>query len=155
MKKNLLKSIFLAMVAIIASTAFTSCDDDPWDDGYPPYGWDTFNDYRLNGYWELVQYNSYNVEPGARNWLYFNGGSRGYYFYFDNGRRCTERLNYWSQESISMVSSCQINIEYEYSSPLTCNYWFKDGNNTLFLQWRTGNGSVEQYVYDRVNSAPW
>lgn len=48
-----------------------------------------------------------------------------------------------------------LRIQYEYSSPVTMNYWFTHGGNTMWMQWRTGNGAVQTYVYDRMDRAPW
>ena len=56
---------------------------------------------------------------------------------------------------MSGASRFQINIQYEYDSPITTSYWFTHGNNTLWLQWQTSGGRVQTYVYDRVRSAPW
>lgn len=143
-------------LVIMALTTLSSCTDDdgPWWDN-PSYGWDTFSDPRLEGYWQLVQFNSDAVSPGAANFMYFNGDGRGYYYYFDNGIRQTERLRYWCQDSYSGASNYQINIQYQYSSPLTTSYWFTHGNNTLWMQWQTAGGRVQTYVYDRINTAPW
>ena len=69
--------------------------------------------------------------------------------------RETEQLRYWCQDAVSGASNYQINIQYEYSSPQTTSYWFTHGNNTLWMQWTTGGGRVQTYVYDRIYSAPW
>lgn len=146
----------MSAMALTASCALTSCidNDGPWWDE-PGYGWDSFNDQRLEGYWKLVQYNSDPVSDGAANYMYFNGDGSGYYYYLDNGYRERERLRYWSQDSGNGASRYQINIQYEYSSPLTTSYWFTHSNNTLWLQWQTSGGRVQTYVYDRINYAPW
>lgn len=153
--KRLLRSVCMAFVALIATVSLTSCDNgDTWW-GAPPYGWDTFNDTRLGGYWQLVQYNSDPVAVGSANYMYFNGNGYGIYYYRDNGYRESERIRYWSQDAVYGASNYQINIQYEFSSPLTCSYWFTHGNNTLWMQWQTGGGRVQTYVYDRVPGAPW
>ena len=145
----------LAVVVIMTLVGMTSCvDPDGPFVGYPGYGWDG-NDPRLEGYWQLVQYNSDPVPANAANYLYFNGRGSGYYYYLDNGYREIERLLYWCQISNSGASNNQINIQYEYSNPLTTSYWFTHGENTLWLQWQTGGGRVQTYVYDRINYAPW
>lgn len=155
MKRNLRKYLGLAVVALMALTGMTSCvDTDSTWWGDPGYGWN-FNDQRLNGYWQLVQYNSDPVPAGGANFLYFNGNGMGYYYYLENGYRERERLRYWCQDSNSGASRYQINIQYEYSSPLTTSYWFTHGENTLWMQWQTGGGRVQTYVYDRIDRAPW
>ena len=155
--KRILRTV-AGIVAVVALsvTGLTSCinaEGDWW--GGPPTGWDTFNDSRLGGYWMLVQYNSDPVYQSDANYLYFNGNGYGYYYYLDNGYREREQLRYWCQGSNTGTSNYQINIQYEYSSPLTTNYWFTHGNNTLWMQWRTSGGRVQTYVYDRINYAPW
>ncbi len=65
-----------------------------------------------------------------------------------------ESIRYWSQNSNSGTSYYQINIQYEYDSPVTENYWFTHGGNTLWFQWRTSQG-VQTSVYDRIPRAPW
>lgn len=144
----------LAGVVILLGLMMSSCvgGDVYW--GNAPDGYD-YNDTRLGGYWQLVQANSDPVSVNQSNWLYFNGSGYGYYYYFANGYRQTERLRYWSQPSGNGASNWQINIQYEYDSPVTQSYWFTHGGNTLWLQWMTGNGRVVTYVYDRVNGAPW
>lgn len=152
--------IFAGIALLAASFGLTSCDDDPWYDDwggnyYPPNGWnDTFYDSRLNGYWELIQYNSYPVHPDDANWFYFHGNGRGQYFYLQNGDEYTQRMRYWCQYSNTGTSRYQINIQYEDGSAETTNYWFPD-NNTLMMQWMTAGGRTETYVYDRVGYAPW
>ena len=94
-------------------------------------------------------------DDGDWNYLYFNGNGRGYYYYLQGGREYTERTVYYSQDSNTGTSRYQINIQYEYSSPVTMNYWFTHGGDTMWMQWRTGNGAVQTYVYDRMNRAPW
>ncbi len=145
------------VLALLLMTAFsfTSCDGDDYWWGGPPDGWDTFNDTRLGGYWALVQYNSVPVDDDDANYLYFDGRGRGLYFYLSNGREMTEQTVYYSQDSNTGTSDYQINIQYQYSNPVTMNYWFTHNGNTLWMQWRTGNGSVQTYVYDRTSNAPW
>lgn len=150
------KIILLFSAALAFATGLTSCSDydDQWY-GTPPYGYGTFNDTRLEGYWQLVQYNSEPVSKSEANYMYFDGDSYGYYYYIDNGYRERERLRYWSQDANSGASNYQINIQYQYSSPVTMSYWFTHGRDVLWMQWTTGGGRVQTYVYDRVNRAPW
>lgn len=155
MKKSLLFTLLGAIGVAAMSLGFTSCiDSDSQWWGDPPYGYN-YNDSRLAGYWQLVQYNSDPVSTNSANWLYFNGNGYGRYYYFDRGYQQSESLRYWSQQSVSGASNYQLNIQYEYSSPLTTSYWFTHGNNTLWMQWQTAGGRVQTYVYDRVNRAPW
>ncbi len=156
-RKHIFNALILSVVALVSMAGFTSCypdDDDTWW-GNPPYGWDTFNDTRLSGYWMLVQYNSDPVSPDRANYLFFNGNGYGYYYYLENGDRYREEMRYWCQDAVSGASNYQINIQYEYSSPLTTSYWFTHGGNTLWMQWTTGGGRVQTYVYDRIGGAPW
>lgn len=156
MKHKILRMLCAVVIFGGIATLLSSCDleDDGWWGG-PPSGWDSNNDTRLSGYWALVQYNSDPVYNSDANYLYFNGRGRGYYYYLQNGRRYTEQIVYYSQNSNTGTSSYQINIQYEFSSPVTMNYWFTHDGNTLWMQWRTGNGSVQTYVYDRTPGAPW
>ncbi len=145
----------LASLAAVLAITLSSCiiEPDEWWSG-PPTGWNTFNDTRLTGHWQLVQYNSEPVYTNDANYLYFNGNGAGLYYYLINGYRQVESIRYWSQNSNSGTSYYQINIQYEYDSPVTENYWFTHGGNTLWFQWRTSQG-VQTSVYDRIPRAPW
>ena len=156
-RKNILKALILSVVALVSMAGFTSCYPDEENEwwGNPPYGWDTFNDTRLSGYWMLVQYNSDPVYPDRANYLFFNGDGYGYYYYMENGMRYRENMRYWCQDAVSGASNYQINIQCEYSTPLTTSHWFTHGGNTLWMQWTTGGGRVQTYVYDRIGGAPW
>lgn len=151
------KSLMAAALVCLLSLSFTSCVGDPDDAwwGGPPYGWDTFNDSRLRGYWGLVQANSEPIGKNDANYLYFNGNGRGFYYYLNRGQQYAERIVYYSQESNTGTSNYQLNIQYEFSNPITVNYWFTHGGNTLWMQWRTNSGNVVTYVYDRWSGAPW
>ena len=156
--KKIYGKIFGLLAVLAASFGMTSCDDGgPWYDGYrPPTGWNnTFYDSRLNGYWELVQYNSYPVSAGEANYMYFNGDGRGEYYYMQNGYRYVEGMVYWCQQSVTGTSRYQVNIQYEGGGSETTNYWFNDNPNTLTMQWMTNSGRTETYVYDRIYRAPW
>lgn len=145
----------LTTLAILLTITLSSCvvETDDWWSG-PPSGWNTFNDTRLAGHWQLVQYNSDPVYDNDANYLYFNGNGAGLYYYLINGYRQTESIRYWSQNSNSGTSNYQINIQYEFDSPVTENYWFTHNGNTLWFQWRTSRG-VQTSVYDRIPRAPW
>lgn len=143
----------LWLVTMAVAMAFTACDTD--DDYWWGDGWGNSRDPRLNGYWELVQYNSDPVDAADANYLYFNGNGRGYYYYLSGGRRYVEPLYYSCQNSINGASNYQINLQYGNRQPVTSSYWFTHGNNTLWLQWQTAGGRVQTYVYDRINGAPW
>ena len=150
------KGLLTAALMLLMGISLTSCYvDDGWSP-VPPYGWDnTFYDTRLNGYWQLVQINSDPVGGYETNYLFFNGGGRGRYYYYDRGARYWENMAYWCQGSVSGTSDYQINIQYETAgNPTTMNYWFSHGGNTLWMQWRTGS-RVQTYVYDAIGSAPW
>lgn len=160
MKKMIKRSGRIGMAIAVFCTlciAMTSCyiePDDPWW-GPAPSGWNTINDSRLRGYWGLVQSDGINIPSSAANYLFFNGSGRGYYYYWNHGQRYTERTVYYSQDSNTGVSNYQLNIQYEFSNPITVNYWFTNGGNTLWMQWRTYSGQVQTYVYDRWSGAPW
>ncbi len=155
-RKSIFRTLLLSGVIVASMLGLTSCyvDGGDWW-GNPPYGWNTFNDTRLDGYWMLVQYNSDPVPSGNANYMYFNGNGFGYYYYLENGRPYREQMRYWCQDAVGGARNYQINIQYEYSSPLTTSYWFTHGGNTLWMQWTTNGGRVQTYVYDRVNGAPW
>lgn len=154
MKKSLLKYTGLLTLALILLPLLSSCTSDPdwWD--YPGDNW-SYTDPRLTGNWELVQYNSDYVPENETNFLTFDGRGYGYYTYYDRGYIQHEQLRYWCQNAYNGASNYQINIQYEYSAPLTTNYWFTHNNNTLWMQWQTGGGRVQTYVYDRINTIPW
>lgn len=150
MKGKLLKGIGgMALFAVLA-VFMSSCVNDSywWDDS-------DYYDHRLDGYWELVQYNSDPVYDDDVNFLYFNGNGRGTYYYFDRGYRESEPMYYDSQPSNTGTSNYQLNIQYGNGRPTTVNYWFTHGNNTLWMQWRTSGGRVVTYVYDRIDYRPW
>lgn len=147
MKKTLLILPFIAMMLILVS-----CEGDYWDPA-PPNGWNTFYDRDLNGCWQLYQVNSQYVRGDEVNYMEFYGDGRGIYYYYDRGFRDSERLAYWCQRSVSGTSTLQINIQYEYGSPSTMNYWFTD-RDTLWMQWRNSYG-VQTYVYKYINTVPW
>ncbi|MEZ3518407.1 MAG: hypothetical protein K1V75_00495 [Muribaculaceae bacterium] len=139
-----------------ASVTLTGCAVDVGWDPTPPYGWDdTFYDPSLEGCWRLHSINSRYVSGYSVNYLYFNGRGRGEYLYYTDGRPCTENTAYWCQHSTSGNSYYQINIQYESSySPTTMNYWFTDGGDTLWMQWRNSYG-LQTYVYVYDPRMPW
>lgn len=153
MKKS---SLLLAFVAVLASTGLTSCYVGA--DWYPepPMDWNnTFYDSRLNGYWQLIQINGYNINPGEVNYLYFGGQGRGRYYYLDRGGRYWENTAYWCQNSAGGAGNYQINLQYQSSGSLsTMNYWFSDGNRDLWMQW-TNNQGTQTYLYTYYGGAPW
>lgn len=148
--------ITLVVLAVASLGILTSCyrDSESWW-SEPPFGWQPVKDPRLSGYWQLVQYNSDPVSPYETNYLYFNGNGNGYYYYFDNGYRTSELIRYWCINPGSGSTHLQLNIQYQYHSALTTSYWFTHGGNKLWMEWTTDGGSVQTYVYDRINRAPW
>lgn len=153
--KRLLRNILPALMLSIIGIAVTGCGYvDPWDPA-PPYGWnDTFYDRDLtgDGCWELWQINGKQIYRDETNYLQFYGNGRGRYFYYDRGYLESERIAYWCQRSVSGTSALQINIQYEYDSPVTMNYWFTD-QDTLWMQWRNSYG-VQTYVYRWTTRIP-
>lgn len=141
--------ILMAMVTVCCMGFLSSCDDD--DDWYGP---SRFYDNRLNGYWELVEYNDQPVYADDVNYMYFGGNGYGYYYYWENGRRYLEDLYYESQEAVNGYSDYQLNLQYGNSRPTTVNYWFEN-RNVLCMQWMSGYNRLETYVYERVYGAPW
>lgn len=153
--KWLLRALAALFVCIVVSVGLTGCDDD--DDWWysPGPGWTPLNDERFAGYWELATYNGALVAPGDRNYFYFNGYGSGYYYYLQNGQAYRENTKYFVQYSASGDTRYQINIQYQYDNPLTCDYYFND-RNSFTLQWYDRNiGEYVTYVYDRVSRAPW
>ncbi len=146
----------MLLTAVLAFGGLTSCGDVTVWSPAPPNGWNTFFDRRLNGTWELVQANGRPVSGYAVNYLTFNGDGRGRYYYYDNGYQESERMAYWCQDAVSGASRYQMNIQYEYSSPTTVNYWFdQDARyDYLYMQWGTGAGVVT-YVYAAVAGPGW
>ena len=147
-------SLLLLCVSLMACVSFTSCDsdgDDWWGTG--PYGW-TFDDSRLTGFWQLIDYNGAQISPNEANYLYFNGNGSGTYYYLTGGKEERESLRYWCQDAVSGSTNYQVNIRYQYTSPLTCNYYFSNGNNLLIMTWYA-NGVQYNYTYTRIQNAPW
>ncbi len=148
-----MKKYFLCLpILAVLMFLLPACGDINYWDPQPPVG-DTFYDSDLTGCWQLYQVNSKFVRGDEVNYMYFNGDGRGTYFYYDRGYQETERLAYWCQRSVSGTSSLQINIQYEYESPSTMNYWFSD-SETLWMQWRNSYG-VQTYVYKYFGRIPW
>lgn len=153
MKRELKWRRLLLLLPLLALLSLLpSCDDYDWDP-VPPYGWNTFNDRNLQGCWILESVNGAPVSGYEVNYLEFYGNTRGMYYYYDNGYETSERIAYWCQPANAGYSRFQINIEYEYDSPATMNYWFTGGGSRLWMQWATGGGVVT-YVY-RPCAAPW
>lgn len=153
--KKLWKIMSIALLAIAGMFSLTSCDgdDDYWWSG-PPYGWDSFNDTRLNGYWALRVANSMPVSADQANYYYFNNG-RGEYYWLENGYEEDEDIRYWCQQGDGSTNY-QINIQYEGRSPSTLNYQLENHGNTLMIQWYDSNvGKSIVYYYDRIGGAPW
>lgn len=72
MKK--MKSLLMLMAIAAASFTFTSCDDDPWDDGrywHDDYGW--YEDYNQGG-WGMEPGR---LEPGFRRFAEQPAGRGG------------------------------------------------------------------------------
>lgn len=143
----------LTIVALAAGSAlFTGCSVDVGWDPTPPYGWtNTFYDSALDGCWRLTTINSQYVSGYSVNYLVFDGYGRGEYLYYDNGRRYVEQTAYWCQRVNNGGSGYQINLQYESDySPTTMNYWFTDGGDTLWMQWRNSYG-LQTYTYTVTN----
>lgn len=156
-KHSFLFPLMAIFMAICCSTLLTGCVDDDYWPYNPPPGWGSnyFYDSRLEGSWELTQANSAPVGTYDTNYMDFLGGGHGRYYYYSNNRPYSEEMAYFCQKSDSNTTDYQINIQYEDGSASTMAYWFTDGNNTLWLQWRTNNGHVVTYLYSRVSSIPW
>lgn len=149
-------SLYLSylLLAILALAGLSACGEvDGWDPT-PPSGWNTFFDRRLNGCWKLVQANGRPVAGQNVNYLDFFGSGRGRYYYYTDGNPDSERMAYWCQNSTNGASYYQMNLQYQYSSPSTVNYWFTDNQYYLWLQWGTGAGVVT-YVYQAVDAPGW
>lgn len=154
--RKLFRSIVLAVSLLTGATLLTGCAVDFGWDPTPPYGWNnTFYDNALNGCWRLTTINSQYVSGYAVNYLYFGGNGRGEYLYYDNGRRYVENTAYWCQATNMGNSGYQINLQYENDyAPTTMNYWFTDGGNTLWMQWRNSYG-LQTYTYTYEPRMPW
>lgn len=149
-----LRILALSIFALVLLSPLTSCDDnDAWAP-VPPYGWNTFFDNRLNGTWQLVQANGRPVTGYDVNYMDFYGNGRGRYYYYSGGRPDSEQMAYWCQVSDNSNSNYQMNIQYEYGSPSTVNYWFTDRGAHLWMQWQSGAGVIT-YVYEAVAGPGW
>ncbi|MBD5217786.1 MAG: hypothetical protein HDS73_04765 [Bacteroidales bacterium] len=151
--KRFLKKMLVTVMLFLPALLMTSCGDTIWTPGPPPIGWDdTFYDSTLTGRWELISADGMPVDYNSTNWMEFDGYGRGYYTYWNNGRLYSERLGYWCEAPYMGYSSYQINIQYEYSSPVTMDYWFS--GNVLYFRWQTGSGRIVTYAYQRVYTIP-
>lgn len=148
MKKSL--SFFIMAMILGISLSLTSCIVD-----YGPGGYGNYSDSRLTGFWQLVQVNGVAITGTNVNYMYFNGQGNGNYYYFQNNRRYTERLQYWCTASNGYYQDYELNILYQYSSsPTSMTYWFTNGGNALYMQWYE-NGRPQTYLYTRYPGAPW
>lgn len=153
MRKKLRILWQLIPAALLLLGVTSSCGSVWWEPDPPP-GWNnTFYDRYLTGTWRLVQANSTLVSASSANYLQFAGNGRGYYYYYSNGRPCTERISYWC-EYIGGSTASRIYIQYQNSPSATMNYWFTDGN-VLWMQWTDANGGIMTYQYRAVSGAPW
>ena len=149
------KYFMLAVLTMVLTVSFTSCECDDWHP-VPPGGFPSdFWDSRLSGYWQLVQINGYAVSGMDVNYMFFNGSGRGVYYYFLNDRRYCETIAYWCQDAVDGYSDYQVNVQYsDGGSPTTRNDWFGDGGRVLYFQWVNHSG-LQTYAYTRYPSAPW
>ncbi|MCM1291919.1 MAG: hypothetical protein NC201_07895 [Prevotella sp.] len=146
--------IMVLMLMLAPAFMLTSCGDDVWSPGPPPYDWDnTFFDSRITGAWRLISADGRPVTGTAANYMEFYGNGKGLYTYWDNGELYSERMGYWCEAPYGSYSDYQINIQYEYSSPVTMSYWLT-GNNVLYMRWFTTNGTTVTYAYERTNTIP-
>lgn len=151
---KILKRLLLTLMILVPAMLLTSCGDTIWGYGEPPLGWyDTFYDSGLTGRWQLVSADGAAVGGTATNYLEFDGYGRGYYTYWQRGQLYSERLGYLCEAPYGSYSDYQINIQYQYSSPVTMSYWFS-GRNILYLKWQTGSGRIVTYTYQRVYTIP-
>lgn len=142
----------MTAIAIMAAISFTSCDDgdDYW---WGPNDNNQYYDSNLIGTWQLVEANGQAVTPSDTNYLEFLTGGRGYYFYYTGGIQATQRTLWVCNAGYYRDS---VTIRYQDGRQSTMNYWFTDGANYLYLQWRTANGNQYTYVYRYLgNQVPW
>lgn len=146
------KSLLPLLASLLLMVAIQGCG--PVNNNWYPVDNNDYADPNLTGTWILVQYNSDNIPLNEANWLYFDGRFRGYYYYYQGGRPCTQQIRYWNQY-YSGSNRNYISIQYADGGSMEGNYWFTHGGNTLWIQWTDRGGFVQTYVYDRVNNAPW
>lgn len=152
--KNIYKLLAALTILLAVPALFTSCGDDDWAPGPPPSGWnDAFYDRALTGSWQLIQANGTTVTDNETNYLEFYGNGRGKYSYYQNGMLYSEAMGYWCEAPYGTYTDYQINIQYEYSSPVTMSYWFA-GDDVLYLRWVTTNGNTVTYTYRAINYTP-
>ena len=145
-------ALWLAGLAAICTLGLSSCETDNCWAPRPPAGWNVFYDPELAGCWQLIEANSIAVGGYDINYMEFYDNGYGYYYYYDNGYKDEERFAYYCQLSgAAGASAYQLNIQYEYDSPVTMSYWFT--GNRLWMQWRAG-GYTNTYIYQRIPSIP-
>lgn len=151
--KHFLRTLTLAGAALLALASLSSCDsgnDDYWwgDDGSNAY-----YDSNLLGTWQLIQINGQAVSPLQTNYMEFQSGGRGYYFYYSAGLQATQRLIWVCQAGYYRDT---ITVRYQDGSQSSMNYYFTEGRNYLYLNWTTYNGAQYTYCYRYMGGyLPW
>ncbi len=148
MKTNSYIRLLIAAILCLGScAAFTSCNDDDWDDGYS-YG---YYDRDLIGTWELVQINGEIISPANANYFSFYGNGNGTYYAHRNGVQYSEPISYWCSDT---YASQYITINYASGSESQMQYWFSNAGRSLWMQWLTTSGLVT-YRYEIISGVPW
>ncbi|MCM1006243.1 MAG: hypothetical protein NC402_08115 [Prevotella sp.] len=142
-----MKKIYTLLTALCVCmcVSLTSCDDDVY--GPPGAGYDP----DLIGTWELYQADGVRVAGYQVNWLEFNSGGRGTYYYYNNGLQ----YSMWLRYSVDWYgNSSQLYIDYQDGSSVSMDYWFNSNATYLYTQWYE-RGYRHQYVYRYVDGPAW
>lgn len=140
-----MKKLFtlLSMICMGVVLCLTSCDDYYGPPGGPDYSYDK----DLIGTWELYSADGVRVTGYQVNWLEFNRGGTGTYYYYRNGKQ----YSMWLQYDVSFYgNTSQLYIDYQDGSSVSMDYWYNSNATFLYTQWYEG-GYRHTYVYQYVN----
>lgn len=151
--KQLVRTISMAAIAIVAALSIASCSDGDDDYWWGPDNSNNYYDSNLMGTWQLIQINGNNVTAGQTNYLRFTGKGSGYYYYYSGGLRSTQRIAWVCTAGFNRDT---ITIHYQDGTTSTMNYYFTAGADYLYLNWTTYTGQQMSYCYRYMNnSIPW
>lgn len=140
MKKTL---PLLAFLCISISVLFTSCDDEY---GYPGGNYEP----ALIGTWELYKADGVRVGGYQVNWMQFDRGGRGTYYYYNNATPYSMWFDYYVDW---YYDSSVLYIDYQDGSSVSMDYWFNSNGTMLYTQWYD-HGYRHIYCY-RYVSGPY
>lgn len=160
-----MKSMLMLMAIAAASLAFTSCDDDPWDEPWhDPYGW--YEDYNHGGWgWNQGSWNQGshgsaddNLVAEAQTLVGEWYGPVTYSYIQDDGvSRGTDEfyadmIFYQSGSNADALSGNGVEIDYVYAEggdvadQQTLKFaWYVDNNGDIYIRY---DGSGATFVMD-------